>query len=210
MSVDFPENDNGTQQMMMTTRELSITRFNRSSLTSVRSVSALELVALLPDLVELFTETVNGGAPLGFLPPINHAMAREYWISLIRDLETRSRLLLIAFDESVVIGSAQLVLSQGPNSPHRAELQKVFVERGSRGRGIGKTLMHAVHAVALENGRTLIHLSARRGEPAETFYKSLGYKEAGVMPGWTIDRDGERYDHVTLYKEISHEAGYQE
>jgi acetyltransferase len=195
---------------MIATQEASYTRFTRSTLTSVRSVSALELVALLPDLVELFTETVNGGAPLGFLPPINHAIAREYWISLIRDLETRSRLLLIAFDESVAIGSAQLELSQRPNSPHRAELQKVFVERGSRGRGIGRTLMRAVHAAAHENGRNLIHLSTRRGEPVETFYKSLGYKEAGVMPGWTIDRSGERYDHVTLYKEITYEEGYQD
>jgi acetyltransferase len=210
MSVDFPpRNNNGTQQMMPT-QQINYTRFTRSALTSVRSISALELVVMLPDLVELFTETVNGGSPLGFLPPINHAIAREYWISLIRDLETRTRLLLIAFDESVVIGSAQLVLSQRPNSPHRAELQKVFVERGSRGKGIGRTLMHAVHATALEYGRTLIHLSTRRAEPAETFYKSLGYREAGVVPGWTIDRSGERYDHVTLYKEITHEEGYQE
>jgi hypothetical protein len=33
-------------------------------------------------------------------------------------------------------------------------------------------------------------------------YKSLGYQEAGVIPGWTIGRDGERYDDVTLYQEI--------
>jgi acetyltransferase len=195
---------------MMPTQQRSYTRFTRSAAHFVRPASALEMVALLPELVELFTETVNGGNPLGFLPPINHAIAREYWISLIRELEDRSRLLLIAYRDNVVVGSGQLAFSQRSNSPHRAELQRVFVERASRGQGIGGSLVRALHDAALKNGRTLIHLSTRRGEPSERFYKSLGYTEAGVIPGWTIDRTGERYDHVTLYQDITREAGYQD
>ena len=57
------------------------------------------------------------------------------------------------------------------------------------------------------NGRTLIRLGTRRGEPAEEFYKSLGYKEIGVIPGWMIDRAGGRYDHVELYQDLARDTG---
>jgi ribosomal protein S18 acetylase RimI-like enzyme len=161
------------------------------------------MVGILPDLVELFAETVNNGSPLGFLAPITHTTARSYWVSLIPELEAGSRLLLVAFDGDAVVGSGQLALSQRHNSPHRAELQKLFVGLASRGRGVGRTLMDALHAAARQHGRTLILLSTRHQEPAEKFYKSLGYTAVGVIPGWTIDRAGNRYDHVEMYRDLS-------
>ena len=170
---------------------------------TIRQLSALEFVALLPELVDLFLETVNGGSPLGFLAPITRATVRDYLISLLPEVEAGSRLVLIAYSNNVVVGSGQLALSRRSNSPHRAELERLFVERASRGQGIGRSLMHALHCVARQNGRTLIALSTRRGEPAEDFYKGLGYREVGVIPGWTIGAEGERYDHVTLYQELT-------
>jgi GNAT superfamily N-acetyltransferase len=170
---------------------------------TIRQLSALEFLALLPELVDLFLETVNGGSPLGFLAPITHDTVRGYLISLIPEVETGSRLVLIAYRNNAVVGSGQLALSRRSNSPHRAELERLFVERASRGQGIGRSLMHALHSVARQNGRTLILLNTRRGEPAEAFYKGLGYREVGVIPGWTIGADGERYDHVTLYQELT-------
>ena len=206
MPVEFPR-DHNEPWCMMPTQQRSYTRFTRvSGPTIVRSITGLELVALLPDLAELFEETVNGGSPLGFLAPITHATSRGYWISLVRELESGSRLLLVAYNENVVVGSGQLSLSQRSNSPHRAELEKLFVERASRGRGIGRTLMRALHDAAKQKGRTLIRLSTRHGEPAEEFYKSLGYREVGVIPGWTIDRSGERYDHVELCRDLTREG----
>jgi acetyltransferase len=169
---------------------------------TIRQLSALEFVALLPELVDLFLETVNGGSPLGFLAPITRETVRGYLISLISEVETGSRLVLIAYRNNAVVGSGQLALSRRSNSPHRAELERLFVEKASRGQGIGRSLMHALHSVAQQNGRTLILLNTRRGEPAEAFYKGLGYREVGVIPGWTIGADGERYDHVTLYQEL--------
>jgi len=178
-------------------------QFAQPALTDIRSLSALELVAALPELTELFADTVNSGSPLGFLAPITQATARDYWMSLIRELESGSRLLLIARSENGVIGSGQLALSQRPNSPHLAVVEKLFVARTSRGQGVGKSLMQALHEAARERGRTLITLNTRHGEAPEVFYKSLGYKEVGVIPGWTIDRSGKRYDHAELYRDLT-------
>jgi hypothetical protein len=61
-----------------------------------------------------------------------------------------------------------------------------FIDRGNAGVPMGfmQPLSHA-------QGR------------AETFYKRLGYREAGVIPGWTLGPAGERYTHVTLYRELA-------
>jgi acetyltransferase len=202
MPVAFQSDDNQSQ-FLMPTQQRSYTRGTRSAPIVIRSVSAFEMIGVLPDLVDLFTETVNSGSPLGFLAPITHTTARSYWVSLIPELEAGSRLLLIAFDGTAVVGAGQLALSQRHNSPHRAELQKLFVGGASRGQGIGRALMDALHAAARQHGRTLILLSTRHREPAEKFYKSLGYVEVGVVPGWTIDRAGNRYDHVELYRDLT-------
>jgi GNAT superfamily N-acetyltransferase len=200
MRIAFPSDDN---HFLMPTQQRSYTRATSSAPIIVRSVTALEMVGILPELVELFTETVNSGSPLGFLAPITHTTARSYWVSLIPELEAGSRLLLVAFDGDTLVGSGQLALSQRHNSPHRAELQKLFVGLASRGLGVGRTLVHTLHAAARQHGRTLILLSTRHQEPAEKFYKSLGYVEVGVVPGWTIDRVGNRYDHVEMYRDLT-------
>lgn len=168
-----------------------------------RVLSPAELESLLPAVADLFTETVNAGAPMGFLPPLTHDEGRDYFLSLRPELQAGSRLLVAAFTEDGIVGAGQLSLSMWPNSRHRAELQKLFVATARRGRGIGRSLMSALHDAARQRGRSLILLNTRQGAPAESFYKRLGYREAGVIPGWTVGRAGERYNHVNLYRELS-------
>jgi len=192
-----PQCENESSRMPVQQRN-----FTRSESTTIRRIFASDLKYVISDLVDVFTDTVNGGSPLGFLPPTTRDEARDYWISLFPELATGSRLVFVAFNGDRVVGSGQLALSQRSNSPHRAKVQRLFVARALRGQGVGKSLMYALHDTAREHGRTLISLSTRRGEPAEEFYKRLGYVEAGVIPGWTIGPAGERYDHVTMYREL--------
>jgi GNAT superfamily N-acetyltransferase len=171
--------------------------------TTIRQIRASELKHVITDLSDVFADIVNNESPLGFLPPITSETSRDFWISLLPELGAGGRILLVACgDGGRIVGSGQLALSQRQNSPHRAEVQRLFVAREARGQGIGTMLVLALHHVAKQNGRTLITLSTRSGEPPEHFYRSLGYKEAGVIPGWTIGRNGEKYDHVTMYFEL--------
>lgn len=176
----------------------------RVSLTStrIRTISASELDSVLPDLVQVFRDVINGGVPLGFFAPIRLQTAHDYWLSIIPELKAGTRLLLVASNDGGVLGSGQISLAQRENSRHRAEVQKLFVARAARGQGIGKLLMQALHDVALEHGRTLIQLNTRVGLDAVGFYKALGYREVGVVPGWTIDAEGRRFDHVEMYKSL--------
>jgi predicted GNAT family acetyltransferase len=80
-------------------------------------------------------------------------------------------------------------------------VQKVFVARTLRGRGVGAALMTALHASARERGRSLLLLNARRNV-ADRFYKPLGYKEVGVIPGYSLGSNGARIDTASLYLEL--------
>ena len=157
---------------------------------------------MLPALTRLLTDTVNGGAPMGFLPPLAEHDARDYWRSLRAELRAGTRVLLVACDGDEVIGSGQLSLSPWPNGRHRAEVQKVFVAAAARGRGVGRAILDALHDAAREHGRSLIVLNTRRRGGAGTFYEGLGYRVTGVIPGWTRGPAGERHDHLILFREL--------
>jgi acetyltransferase len=168
----------------------------------IRAVASTELKLLEPALSDLLVDAVANGASLGFLAPLSQEHARSYWLSLRREMLAGTRLLLVANEGDHVVGSGQLVLPSWPNARHRAELQKLFVASTMRGCGIGKLLMMALHGAARTRGRSLILLGARRGAPAEQFYRSLGYREVGVVPGFATGPAGERYDNVSFYKEL--------
>jgi len=182
---------------------LSNMSLSKMSSISIRSVKAADLQEALAPLVGLLIDTVDGGHSMGFLPPLTRAKARRYWLSLRRDLQAGSRVLLVASSGEKIVGTGQLVLSPWSNSPHRAELHKVFVDRSLRGRGIGRTLIASLHDAARERGRSLLVLNTRHGEPAQALYRRLGYREVGILPGWTLGPAGQRYAHVTMYQDLS-------
>jgi GNAT superfamily N-acetyltransferase len=173
---------------------------------TVRVIPATELEDLLPALAELLREAVDGGASLGFLPPLPHHEARRYWLSLRPELRGGSRLLFGAYVADRLAGTGQLALPSWPTARHRAELNKVMVATALRGHGIGRRLLQAIHECARQRGRSLLVLNARRGDPAETFYKQLGYREAGVIPGYMIGPWGEACDNVAMYRPLGAEG----
>jgi GNAT superfamily N-acetyltransferase len=174
---------------------------------SIRPVSSGALTALVPALAELLSATVNGGASLGFVPPMSADEARDYWRSLRPELQAGRRLVFGAFHDDRIVGSGQLALPAWPNAKHRAEVQKLFVDASLQGQGIGRLIMAALHAAALDQGRSLVMLNARHGGSAERFYRALGYRVAGVIPGYMVGPDRTRIDSVTMYQEIGEASG---
>jgi GNAT superfamily N-acetyltransferase len=168
----------------------------------VRPIAAVELETLAPALADLLEEAVNGGASLGFIAPLSHRASVDYWDGVRTELMEDSRLLFGAWLDRRLIGTAQLALPRWQNARHRGEVQKVLVASAARGIGAGGALMHALHAVARRSGRSLLILGARRADPAERFYKRLGYREAGAIPGYSLDAAGKRHDNVMLYREL--------
>jgi GNAT superfamily N-acetyltransferase len=170
--------------------------------TNLRLVSPHDIPFLIPALTDLLADSVNRGAALGFVPPLEGHEAHRYWLSLLPSLEDKTRLLLAAYREHRIIGTAQLHLATAPNSRHRAEVQKLFVTARLRGQGVGRSLLLGIHEDARRRARTLLLLHTRYGNPAEQLYRSLGYREVGIVPGYTMGAKGERYDSLNMYLEL--------
>ena len=182
---------------------MNIARTTRPALAfDVRPIAAVELETLAPALADLLRDAVNGGASLGFIAPLSHRAGADYWDGVRPEIAAGSRLLFGAWLDRRLIGTAQLALPRWQNARHRGEVQKVLVASAARGLGAGAALMHGLHAVARRNGRSLLILGARRADPAERFYKRLGYCEAGAIPGYSLDASGKRHDNVVLYREL--------
>src|SRR5260221_2096001 len=148
---------------------------------SIRVVAAGEVPGLIAPLVKLLQDSVNGGASVGFLPPLKVAEARAYWQEVHDAINAGHRVLLVAESKKQVAVSVQLDLPTIPNALHRAEVIKLLVLTEARRKGIGRALMQSAEQAALARGRTLLVLDTRRGDAAEQLYRRMGWTVAGIV-----------------------------
>ncbi len=150
------------------------------------------------ELGGLLSRVVEDGASVGFLPPLAEAEAARYW----RGVPGEGVLLWVAWDNGRIAGSVQLHLALKPNGLHRAEIAKLMVHPERRRRGIARLLMEMAEAFASADGRTLLVLDTRAGDPPNSLYQSLGYVEAGRIPDYARSADGELHETVFYYKQL--------
>ena len=174
---------------------------------AIRVVAAGQLPELLGPLVKLLQDSVDGGASVGFLPPLKTAEARAYWENVRNAINAGHRVLLVAEIRKRLVGSVQLDLATKPNASHRAEVIKLLVLTESRRKGIARALMQAVEEAALARGRTLLGLDTRRGDAAEKLYRRLGWTQAGVIPRYARNAVGDLDDTVLFYRDLGEKPG---
>ena len=153
-------------------------------------------------LIELLVDAVDGGAAVGFVPPLTEGEAGAFWDKAAADLAHRT--ILVARDDvGRILGSVQMMPSFWPSQLHRAEIAKLIVHSAHRRKGLGRALLLAAEAEAQAAGRTLITLDARRGDVAIDLYGSLGYTEVGIIPRYGRNGQGVLEDCVLFYKELA-------
>lgn len=150
----------------------------------------------------MLVDCVEGGASVGYLSPFSHDEARHVYEAYAEEVEQSCRILLAAFAESALVGTAQIVFPTHPNQPHRADVARVLVRRSARRRGIAQRLMEEVEHQALAEGRTLLVLDTVTGDDAERLYDRLGWTKVGVIPGFALYPDGRPCDTTVFYKAL--------
>ncbi len=167
---------------------------------AIRQLAGTEAAARLGQLCDLLTDTVAGGASIGFLPPLARIDADAYWRGVGDALADGSRLLWVAEDQTQLLGSVQLDLCMRLNGLHRAEVSKLMVATTARRRGIGRALMGALEAHAEQIGRTTLVLDTRTGDPSELLYQGLGYVKSGEIPRYARSADGVLHTTAFYFK----------
>jgi GNAT superfamily N-acetyltransferase len=140
----------------------------------------------IEQLAEVLIDCVEGGASVGFMHPLTRARAANFWRGLADNVASGKRLLLVACDQTGIVGTVQVVLDQPENQPHRADVAKMLVHRRVRRRGIGCALMRAAEESARLAGKTLLVLDTVTGGDAERLYVRLGWVAAGIVPDYAL------------------------
>ena len=89
-----------------------------------------------------------------------------------------------------IVGTAQLILSQPDNQPHRADVAKMLVHRRARRRGLAQRLLSALEDEARREGKTVLVLDTVTGGDAERLYARGGWQRVGVIPNYALMPDG--------------------
>ncbi|MHA7966923.1 GNAT family N-acetyltransferase [Paenibacillus sp. CAU 1782] len=147
---------------------------------------------------ELLSEVVEGGASIGFLPPLGLAEAEAYW----RSVPAPDVVLLGAFADGALAGTVQLHVCMKANGDHRAEVAKLMTHPRFRRGGIGRALMEAAETIAKGMGKRLLVLDTRDGDPSNLLYASLGYIKAGSIPLYARSANGKLHATNLYYKEL--------
>lgn len=137
-------------------------------MTTVSRLDAEQLRTVVDELAELLIDTVDGGASIGFLAPLDRAAAVAWWEERAAAVSAGRLAVWVAHGADRLLGTVSLAFPDKPNSRHRAELVKLMVHRDGRGRGLGRALLTTAEHGAAAAGVTLLHLDTETDSPAES------------------------------------------
>jgi GNAT superfamily N-acetyltransferase len=170
---------------------------------AVRVLDAGAAASAVAPLAEVLIACVDGGAAISFLPPLSRDAARGFWRRTATAVAQASSLLVVGWLEGRLAGTVTVDCDMPPNQPHRADIRKLLVHPDARGRGLGRALMQAAETAAREAGRTLLTLDTKPGDASEHLYRTLGFREVGVIPGFGLDADGTPHDSMIFFKHLA-------
>ncbi|MFJ8079497.1 GNAT family N-acetyltransferase [Streptomyces sp. NPDC096205] len=168
----------------------------------VTRLSEFQVHDLAEELAELLTDTVESGASIGFLAPMDAAAALAWWRERAAAVAAGQLGVWAAHERDRLVGTVSLAFPDKPNSRHRAEVVKLMVHRDARGRGLGRTLLSAAEEAAAAAGITLLHLDTETDSPAERLYRSAGWTRVGVIPDYAASPAGVLCGTTIYYKRL--------
>lgn len=166
-----------------------------------------ELRSLVEELADLLVDTVDGGASIGFLAPLDRAAAVAWWRERVDAVAAGGLAVWVARDGDRVAGTVGLAFPDKPNSRHRAELVKLMVHRDGRGQGLGRALLATAERAAADAGVTLLHLDTETDSPAERLYGNAGWTRIGTIPDYAADPHGTLRPTSLYYKQVGDRTG---
>jgi ribosomal protein S18 acetylase RimI-like enzyme len=167
--------------------------FNVLKIEEIKSIES----HIVP-LSELLVKVVDDGASIGFLPPMKLSVARQYWQTVINP----DVILFIAKINNEIVGTIQVHLCTKQNGLHRAEIAKLMTGPTARRKGVARALMKVAEERAVSEGRTLLVLDTRDGDPSNHLYQSIGFIPAGKIPNFALSGEGELDTTVIYYKNL--------
>jgi ribosomal protein S18 acetylase RimI-like enzyme len=138
----------------------------------------------LEDLCEASAEAINSGGGFGWVKTPKRHLLESYWkgVVLVPD-----RHLLVAKLDGTIAGSIQLVRPprNAESQAHQALLTGLFVAPWAHGHGLGRRLVRAAEAEAMELGVVILNLDVREAQThAIRLFEDSGFQRWGTHPAY--------------------------
>jgi GNAT superfamily N-acetyltransferase len=175
-------------------------------LETITRLSAEGFRARVEGLAGLLVDTVAGGSSLGFLAPFGSDAAVAWWHGRLAAVADGTLAVWVTAGPGTgggITGTVSLALERMPNGRHRAEIRKLMVRSGARGRGLARALLATAERAAADAGVTLLLLDTETGTPADRLYGSAGWTCYGTVPGYATDPSGALQECSFYYKQLS-------
>lgn len=159
----------------------------------------------VPGLAAVLADCVARGASVSFMKPYGQAEAEAYFRRVAAQVAAGEVVLVAAFLDDRVLGTAQLGLDMPPNQPHRAEVRKMLVHSDGRRQGLAASMLRRLEAEAQARGRTLLVLDTA-SEVARRVYERGGWSRCGHIPDFAHWPDGGLCDTTFYMKDLTSHA----
>ena len=169
----------------------------------IRPLHAEEAQRRLPELAAVLADAVAGGAAVNFMKGFSQADGEAFWGAMLPGVAKGERILLVADEGSILLGTVMVSFAPQPNAPHRAEIGKMIVHSSARRRGLGERLLTAAELHARQAGRTLLILDTQSESAGERLYRRCGWTEVGRIPDHSFTPDGRLAPTTIFYKRVS-------
>ena len=125
----------------------------------------------------------------------------QYLIDCLYKMSHRQQIYLLAFDTDRLIGSCTIT-KQALRQTHSG-IFGITIAKAYRGDGIGKQLSQAAINLAGDIDIKIITLDVfATNLPAINLYKSLGFKQFGLLPNGFVYKDT-HIDKILMFKELN-------
>ncbi|MEV1331086.1 GNAT family N-acetyltransferase [Micromonospora costi] len=158
---------------------------------------------LREQIVALWADVSNAGGAVGFVPPVTTADVRALADPTFAGIVHGPDRLLLGYDGERLVAALILADNRFALKAHWCVLKRVMVHPDTQGKGYGLALMREAERVAREMGLAALHVTLRDGLGLDHFYRRLGYREIGRLPGALRVAPGDDRDEVLMWLDLT-------
>jgi GNAT superfamily N-acetyltransferase len=162
--------------------------------------------ALRAQIVRLWVDVTNAGGAVGFVAPVSEDDVRPVADATLTGVASGADRLLIGVDGGRLVAVLFITDNRFPLKAHWRVLKRVMVDPAGQGRGNGAALMREAAQIAARWGLAGLQVTVRDGHGLDRFYRGLGYREVGRIPGALRVAPGDDRDELLMWLDLRHPA----
>ncbi|WBC09970.1 N-acetyltransferase family protein [Micromonospora sp. CA-248089] len=157
---------------------------------------------LREQIIALWVDVTNAGGAVGFVAPVTADEVRPLATATLDEIADGPDRLLAGYEGDRLVAVLVIADNRFHLKTHWRVLKRVMVHPGTQGRGYGAALMREAERIARELGLAALHVTVRDGLGLDRFYKRLGYREVGRLPGALRLSPTDARDEILMWRDL--------